>query len=525
MTVTRAPAELWTAAICAAADRHTMDRLGIPSGLLMERAALCVSQEVAALRGSTGLPVLVLCGPGNNGGDGLAVARQLFGWEIPAQAILCTDKHNDAVAQQLALCRSFGVTVHEGWPADAPGKALVVDGLLGTGSRGAPRGAIGEALARQVSIEGPRVAIDLPTGLDADTGEVHERAFAADVTVTFVRSKPGLHVTPGRGHAGRVVVADIGLLGEPDRDRTHALVDPGFVGRLLSRLPEGAHKGQRGHLGIVGGSAGTPGAAVLAGAGALRGGTGLVTIASRDPVVAEQIVAHRPEVMVVARDDAALAPRADALCVGPGLTDPADRVGLEALWRGEGRPMIVDASGLDAVPLGANGEPPPAGARVITPHPGEAARLLARAEPDGGWTGATVQAQRIAAARALSWHTGGVAVLKGEGTIVADPMGNGVQPGAPEEIVVSIVVSGGPGLATAGSGDVLAGLLGGLLARGLPGGAAACVAAYVHGLAGERMDVDGAVAMDVADALGGAMAFVQTREGRVHSRWPGLRRG
>lgn len=523
MTVTRAPAELWTAAISAAADRHTMDRLGIPSPLLMERAALCVSQEVAALRGGTGLPVLVLCGPGNNGGDGLAVARQLFGWEIPAQAVLCTDQHNDAVAQQLALCRSFGVTVHQGWP-DVRGTALVVDGLLGTGSRGAPRGAIGEALARQASIAGPRVAIDLPTGLDADTGEVHDGAFAADVTVTFVRSKPGLHVTPGRGHAGRVVVADIGLLGEPDRDRTHALVDPGFVARLLARLPAGAHKGQRGHLGIVGGSAGTPGAAVLAAAGALRGGTGLVTIASRDPVVAEQIVAHRPEVMVVARDDAALLPRADALCVGPGLTDAADRIGLEALWRNERRPMVVDASGLDEVPLGADGQPSDS-ARVITPHPGEAARLLARAEPDEGWDGASVQAQRIAAARALAWHAGAVTVLKGEGTIVADPMGNGVRPGARQEIVVSIVVSGGPGLATAGSGDVLAGLVGGLLARGLPAAAAGCVGAYVHGLAGERMGVDGAVAMDVADALGEAMAFVQSREGRVHSRWPGLRRG
>lgn len=524
MTVTRAPAELWTAAISAAADRHTMERLGIPSPLLMERAALCVSQEVAALRAGTGLPVLVLCGPGNNGGDGLAVARQLFGWEIPAQAVLCTDTHNDAVAQQLALCRSFGVTVHEGWPA-LTGTALVVDGLLGTGSRGAPRGAIGEALARQASIEGPRVAIDLPTGIDADTGEVFDGAFAADVTVTFVRSKPGLHVTPGRGHAGRVVVGDIGLLGEPDRDRTHALVDPGFVGRVLSRLPAGAHKGQRGHLGVVGGSAGTPGAAVLAAAGALRSGTGLVTIASRDPVVAEQIVAHRPEVMVIARDDAALLPRADALCVGPGLTDPADRVGLEALWRDESRPMVVDASGLDEVPLGANGKPCQAGPRVITPHPGEAARLLARAEPDGDWDGGKVVAQRIAAARALAWHTGAVAVLKGEGTIVADPLGNGVRPEAPEQIVVSIVVTGGPGLATAGSGDVLAGLVGGLLARGLPGAAAACVGAYVHGLAGERMHVDGAVAMDVADALGDAMAFVRSREGRGHARWPGLRRG
>jgi len=524
MAVTRASSELWTAEISAAADRHTMERLGIPSPLLMERAALCVAQEVAALRDGTGLPVLVLCGPGNNGGDGLAVARQLFGWEIPAQAVLCTERHNDAVAQQLALCRSFGVTVHEGWPQDAPTTALVVDALLGTGSRGAPRGPIASALARQVSIEGPRVAVDLPTGLDADTGEVHDGALAADVTVTFVRSKPGLHVTPGRAHAGRVVVADIGLLGEPDRDRTHALVDPGFVGRLLSRLPAGAHKGQRGHLGIVGGSAGTPGAAVLAAAGALRGGTGLVTIASRDPVVAEQLLAHRPEVMVTVRDDANLLPRADALCVGPGLTDPADQAGIAELWQRERRPMIVDASGLDVLPLGAEGQALATG-RVITPHPGEAARLLARADADAGWSGATVQGRRIAAARALAWHTGAVTVLKGEGTVVADPMGNGVRPEQPDQIVASLVVSGGPGLATAGSGDVLAGLLGGLLARGVPAGPAACAAAYVHGLAGERMTVDGAVAMDVADAIGETMALLRTRAGRHHPRWPELRRG
>lgn len=508
-----APSELWTAATAADADRYTMDDLHVPSLVLMERAALAVAHEVAQLRAGTGLAVVVICGPGNNGADGLAVARQLHGWEIPVSAILATDTANATAAQQRRIAEATGVTVRPLRAAQL-GAAIVVDALLGTGSRGAPRGPIADALAWQRGITGPRVAIDLPSGLDPDTGAVADLAFAADLTVTFVRSKPGLHVTPGKACAGRVIVADIGLHGRPDRDRTHALIEPAFVAMVLSRLAPGRHKGERGHLGIVGGSAGTPGAAVLAGAAAMRAGVGLCTIASDDPGVQAQLVAHRPELMVVPREGEPPAPRAEALVVGPGLTDPAAHTGLGKLWREDPRPALWDASALDHVPFGSDC----VGPRVITPHPGEAARMLARAEPSSGWTAAKVQAERMRAAAELAARTGAVTLLKGEGTIVAAPPS--AQPGT-----IAINVTGAAALATAGSGDVLSGLGGALLARGLAAWEAACVAAYVHGLCGERLGAraGGPVAMDVADAIGDVID--QAREGVDPPSWPRWRRG
>lgn len=506
-----APAALWTAATSAASDRHTMDDLGVPSLVLMERAALTVSHEVAACR--EGAAVGVLVGPGNNGGDGLAVARQLHGWGVPVAAWLVPEGHNATVAEQLGLARACGVDVRLGVPGDAEQGRLWVDGLLGTGSRGAPRGAVAEAVAWLRAHAARCVAIDLPTGVDPDTGQVAGLAVRAEVTITFARSKPGLHVTPGRAHAGRVVVADIGLVpplqAGAGRER---LVDPWAVAAALRGLPAGEHKGQRGHLGIVGGSPGTTGAALLCGAAALRAGAGLVTVASPDPALPGVLLAARPELMTapLVADPRELLPRAGALVVGPGLTDPASHAMLPRLWADDPRSALWDASALDGVPVGG---PAPAGPRVVTPHPGEAARLLQRVEPQAGWDGARVQAQRVLAARTIAAATGAVVVLKGEGSLVVTPEG-----------AVAIAVGGGPALATAGSGDVLAGLGGALLARGLGTERAASVAVHVHGVAGERLgERAGAVALDVAEALPGAMQAVVA--GPSHPRWPVLRRG
>ncbi|MBL4686001.1 MAG: NAD(P)H-hydrate dehydratase, partial [Nannocystaceae bacterium] len=276
----------------------------------------------------------------------------------------------------------------------------------------------------------------------------------------------------------------------------------------------------------------------------LRAGVGLVTIASDDPEVSAQLVAHRPELMVRRRGDETLLPGASALCVGPGLTRAADRLGLAELWRVEPRPAVFDASALDEVPLLEPNPHPKTelphrrGARVITPHPGEAARLLTRAFPDDPWSSVRVQAHRVEAVRRLAGCTGAVVVLKGEGTLVATPAmattGTGENTGeitgentgenTGEAAHVHVVVSGSAALATAGSGDVLAGVLGALMARGVTAAVAAPIAAHVHGLAGERLEV-GAAAMDVADAVAHAMADVQTAAGRQHSRWPTLRRG
>ncbi|MEX1365716.1 MAG: NAD(P)H-hydrate dehydratase [Nannocystaceae bacterium] len=517
---TPAPALLWTAATAAASDRYTMDTLGVPSLLLMERAALCVSRQTAARwrdrgeQGSAGVGVMV--GPGNNGADGLAVARQLRGWGVPVQAWMVTETHNRAVAEQLGLARAMGVKVHRGLPDDDQAGRLWVDGLLGTGSRGAPRGAVAEAVQWLRGVEAECIAIDLPTGLDPDTGVVTGPAVRAWCTVTFARSKPGLHVTPGRAHAGRIVVADIGLADPPDMDDRLALLDPAGVATILRRLPAGAHKGERGLLGIVGGSPGTTGAVLLAGTAALRAGAGLVTVASPDPALGSMLLAARPELMTAPlHHDPPLAPRqllprAQALVVGPGLTDEASQRMLPRLFLEDSRPALWDASALDHVPTdGAT----PTAPRVITPHPGEAARLLAKIDPEVGWSSSLVQAERLEAARRLASAIHALVVLKGEGTVIAAPDG-----------LTWVAVSGGPALATAGSGDVLAGLGGAMLARGASPSAAARVAVHVHGVAGERLgDGPGPVALDIAEALPEVMRALV--EDSRHPRWPDLRRG
>lgn len=501
-----APARLWTAAEAAASDRHTMDELGVPSPILMERAALAVSAEIQALLAGEELPVLALCGPGNNGGDGLAVARQLRGRGVDARAVVVTPKHNAAVEEQLALARAYGVPVTQGFELPE-GRTLLVDAMLGTGSRGAPRGEVAAAIEAIESLGWPVVAVDVPSGVDPDTGTVPGATVHADLTVTFERSKPGLHITPGRGHAGRVVVAKIGLVPAPDADGSMELISPDWVARELAKLPAGRHKGERGHLGLVAGEGGTPGAALIAGTAALRAGAGLVTLASEDPAAISSVLATHPELMLEQRGRPLLS-RAGVLAVGPGLTTPESREGLEELWATDARPAVWDASGLEILPTDAAAAP-----RVITPHPGEAAGLLARIDDDV-WDSARVQGDRVDAACRLAAATGAVTVLKGEGSVVAEASGR-----------VMVCVTGGPALATAGSGDALTGLIGALLARGLEPWEAACVGVHVHGLAGDAAGRrrPGTLAMDIAESMGEALASGLARRRSEH--WPSLRWG
>ena len=272
-----------------------------------------MAHEVVALRAGEGLGVVALVGPGNNGGDALAAARQLHGWGIEARAVLCTAGRNAAGQQQEALARAMGVPIDDA-PGEPGGPAIVLDGLLGTGSQGAPRGTVAEALAWQRAIAGPRVAIDVPSGVDVDTGAVSDPALVADLTVTFVRSKPGLHVTPGRAHAGRVVVADIGIVPPPGPATTPiVLVDPLAVLEALGARPPAGHKGQRGHVVVLGGSETTPGAAVLAATTALRAGAGLVTVVTGSAAIRDALVAHRPEL-----DRSRRPPTRGLRCPAPG---------------------------------------------------------------------------------------------------------------------------------------------------------------------------------------------------------------
>ncbi|MEU4950161.1 NAD(P)H-hydrate dehydratase [Streptomyces lavendulae] len=445
-----------------AAERELMARL--PEGALMARAAAGLAAVCAGLLGRVyGSRVVVLAGPGDNGGDALYAGARLArrGARVTAVPMDPQRIHPGG----LAALRAAGGRVEASVPRRAD---LVLDGLLGIGGRGGLRPAAA-ALAERVPADALVVAVDLPSGVDADTGEVTGPAVTADVTVTFGAYKPGLLVDPGASRVGAVRLVDIGLdLAEPVLEALqHA-----DVARLLPVPTASSDKYRRGVVGVVAGSEQYPGAAVLAVAGALRGGAGAVRYVGP---AADAVLARYPEVLVGRG-------RVQAWVVGPGIgAGRAAEVGRALADRDV--PVLVDADGLRGLdPEVVRGR---RAATLLTPHAGEAAALL-------GVPRESVEAGRLAAVRELAERYGAAVLLKGSTTLVA-PAGGGA---------VRVNPTGTPWLATAGSGDVLSGLAGALLAGGLPGADAGSVAAYLHGLAG-RLAADGApvVAQEVAAAL------------------------
>ncbi|ATZ25000.1 Bifunctional NAD(P)H-hydrate repair enzyme Nnr [Streptomyces lavendulae subsp. lavendulae] len=445
-----------------AAERELMARL--PEGALMARAAAGLAAVCAGLLGRVyGSRVVVLAGPGDNGGDALYAGARLArrGARVTAVPMDPQRIHPGG----LAALRAAGGRVEASVPRRAD---LVLDGLLGIGGRGGLRPAAA-ALAERVRADALVVAVDLPSGVDADTGEVTGPAVTADVTVTFGAYKPGLLVDPGASRVGAVRLVDIGLdLAEPVLEALqHA-----DVARLLPVPTASSDKYRRGVVGVVAGSEQYPGAAVLAVAGALRGGAGAVRYVGP---AADAVLARYPEVLVGRG-------RVQAWVVGPGIgAGRAAEVGRALADRDV--PVLVDADGLRGLdPEVVRGR---RAATLLTPHAGEAAALL-------GVPRESVEAGRLAAVRELAERYGAAVLLKGSTTLVA-PAGGGA---------VRVNPTGTPWLATAGSGDVLSGLAGALLAGGLPGADAGSVAAYLHGLAG-RLAADGApvVAQEVAAAL------------------------
>jgi len=489
-------------------DRIAIEDFGIPSLTLMDHAGRAVADAAAALAGQGGRFVVV-CGGGNNGGDGYVAARLLraSGRDARVLALVPAERLSpDARAVREQADRA-GVPVDEGVlaPIEAGVGDVVVDAIFGTGLARPPDGAFAEAIARinAARSAGARVvAVDVPSGLSADTGRPLGPCVRADRTVTFGFLKRGLVLHPGVSLAGEVTVADIGIPAEAAR-RVPAgceLLTEMEARLLVPPRPPEAHKGDAGRLLVIAGSPGKSGAAHLALTGALRGGAGLVTLAARPEVVALAL-AGRPEAMSVAlpaggalgRADLqpllAAARDADALAIGPGLPRGSETAELlRALLQRAGKPAVLDADALNAFAddvalLAGIGVP-----LVLTPHPGEMARLC-------GAKVADVQADRIgiAVAKARAWNA--TVVLKGARTVVADPDG-----------AAAIIPTGNPGLATGGTGDVLAGLCGALLASRLGPGAAARAAAWVHGRAGDlvahRLGERGLVAGDLGEAIG-----------------------
>ncbi len=512
-------------------DRYTIETLGVAGEVLMESAGRAVLDLVLESgRDALSAPdaeVVVVCGAGNNGGDGLVVARHLALLGIPARTLLLGDPERlegDA-AINCRRARAVGCAVESAWPLvrPFPQRGIVVDALFGTGLSRPIQGAAADLIehinALRESSELRVVAVDLPSGLDADTGQIMGHAIAADATVTVNAPKIGLALEPGRRLAGEVTVARIGIAdslpGESagdDADSVRLWSARAAAENLPERLAAG-HKGSFGHVLVVGGSRGMSGAAVLAATAAVRSGAGLVTAgcpASLNDVLeaqcAEVMTAPLPETADYALAEAALEPilalarERDVVAVGPGVgRSPETRALLHALAERVEVPLVIDADGLNAFEGSPEMLRTRPSATVLTPHPGEAARLLQSGSGE-------INRDRVGAARELAAITGAVVLLKGAGTVAASPEGRAILNG-----------TGGPTLATGGSGDVLTGLVAALLAQGVEALEAAALAAYVHGLAGDRIarrrGEAGLMARELAEELPGAMQQLR-EEGR-----------
>jgi NAD(P)H-hydrate epimerase len=488
-----------TAAEMRALDRATIDEVGIPGLTLMETAGRAVAAAAARMvhRGH----VAVVCGPGNNGGDGYVAARVLREQGLDAVVYLAAPRsavRGDAAAH-LAILENVGGVVRMidtpealGELGDAiAGAALAIDALFGVGLARAIDGHLADVVAL-INHAQRRLAVDIPSGLDADTGRALGASVAAHATVTMAALKIAHASAPGFARCGPVEVADIGIPSGLIAAQVirAGLVEEADVARMLPRPAPLDHKGTRGHVVVIGGMPGYRGAGRLCALAALRGGAGLVTLASAGDVVADDSVITRSL-------DGALGSLLEgkaAVAIGPGLGQSE----AAATWLGEvlaaGVPAVLDADALNICAGITEALAKAAGPLVLTPHPGEAARLL-------GTTAAEVEADRLAAARSLAKKSHAVVVLKGARTIVCD--------GILGDDFCALHAVGGPELATGGTGDVLAGTIAALLAQGLAAADAARAGVFVHGRAGDKLAADlgmrGVVSSDLPLAIAGVL--------------------
>lgn len=526
---------LITRAEMKAADRKAIDGLGIPSLDLMERAGAGVAAAVKEFAAEHAGPVVIVCGKGNNGGDGLVVARLLAGDNHKVQVWLATDPDElsgDAAVNwqrlleegprlpgEVELLPIGSEPMDIGALAGAWGTGCaVVDALLGTGVSGPPQ-APTDALIEAMNLCGrPIVAVDIPSGVNADNGQVPGVAPLAAVTVTMAYPKLGLLLYPGREHAGCIRVVDIGIPPEAvEREGIHLeLLDHQWALLRLPPRPSDSHKGHYGRVVAVAGSAGMMGAGQLVAASAYRAGAGLVRLAAPESLLA---IAHggRSEVMVIPVPDGDAgrfvpvetdvlkeAYRwADAVAIGPGLGMEEETADFFAQVLEQEDPqlsLVIDADGLNHLAARPELRKKWAGPVVITPHPGEAARLLKISIGN-------IQKDRVRAAVDLARAYEAVAVLKGVPTIIADAEGQ-----------AALCPLGNPGMASGGTGDVLTGVVTALLGQGLPAFSSAALGVYLHALAGDLAALDlgewSLLAGDLVDYLPIAFGHIEAFSGR-----------
>ena len=449
-------------------DRLT-EQLGIPGAILMENAGHRVVEYIAARWPTLSKHrVVVLCGKGNNGGDGLVIARQLFTrFRTGSLHVAVTDL--DVESEPMRMLRACGCPVYDAITQEMCGATLVVDALLGTGLQGPARGKSLDWI-REINTGFPNakvIAVDVPSGMNSDSGVSEGEMARADVCVTFTALKVCHVLAPNCDHTGEVIVGHIGTRASLMSDVTLHLSEPADFAHLLKPRERESNKGDYGHVLVVGGAEGKSGAAEMAGLAALRSGAGLTTVASSAAKF------DIPELMTAAlpvswTELEALTHRKRVVAIGPGLgTEPWARELVRDAVRECKLPMVLDADALNA--MAGSAWDPGAGFRVITPHPGEMSRLLKRSIDE-------VQQDRLASARDYAAACSATVVLKGNRTVIARPDGQ-----------IWINPTGSPALAKGGTGDVLTGLVAGMLAQWPDDRDAAVLAAvYLHGLAGQR---------------------------------------
>lgn len=471
-------------------DRRTIESIGIPGSVLMERAGVAVAKRIKDIYGRR--KVVILAGGGNNGGDGIVVGRELYssGWNVRALLLIREDRLSPDCLSQLRIAKKLGVPIEfrtEISEGDIHG-AIVVDALLGTGLNKDIEGPMARVIDFLNSKKAPVISIDIPSGISSDTGQVMGTAVRADYTVTFGLPKRGHLLYPGAGFAGRLIIENIGFPNEilNSEDLKVEVIDRDRASSLIPERSRYSHKGDYGHVFIVAGSRGKTGAAMMAARACMRSGAGLVTLGVPESLVdifqmrvTEEMVLPLPD-----RGDGTLSLRAtgeilrflsdkaDVLCIGPGIGVSRDTEALlSELLRSLDKTVVLDADAINSiVDIGLLKECK--ASLVLTPHPGEMVRLAKKA---GIKTNILdIEKDRIEMPRSFSMNMGINLVLKGVPTITASPDGRAV-----------INPTGNPGMATAGAGDVLTGMIGAFLGQGLRPFEAAYLGVYLHGLAGD----------------------------------------
>lgn len=495
-------------------DHQAIYGLGIPGIVLMENAGRAsVEQLVYHCGNPEGQRISIFVGPGNNGGDGLVMARHLHQLGCRVRIVLLVDPKkikgdaavNLAIVQQLPIALKIVTSEAQAKKIKLSADMAAVDALFGTGLKRKVSGHFATAVKCLNSASCPVLSVDIPSGLDSDSGQILGCCVQADLTMTYGLAKVGQFIYPGAERCGRLEVVDISIppqVVEQAGLRTELLDKKSFTDLLPKRRPS-SHKGSHGHSLIIAGSAGKTGAAILCAKGCLRSGAGLVSLCvplSLNPIFELAL----PEAMTIPLDDhdkqvlstdnlgTILTAIQDkkAVVLGPGLSTAQETVELvQQLYKQIKLPMVVDADGLNSLAMEM---PKPAGPRILTPHPGEMARLTGTSTRD-------IQADRINTARNFAAANQIFLVLKGAGSVIASPDGR-----------IAINSTGNPGMAAGGSGDVLAGLISGLLAQGMSIWQAACLGVHLHGLAGDRLAdrlgiEQGYLAGELADEIPGAL--------------------